>query len=151
LTTIINSISESRNLDLDTLNKILDKGILLSEEALEQKLIDGIGFKYGFYGHILSEFNLPSNSFDKFLFSSVYMKKAGPYYEKSSYNKIAVVYCHGSIAEGESNQDSMGSDTIARAIRLAVHNNDKGIIIHVDSPGKLIFKNEVVQQLHQTS
>ncbi len=52
-------------------------------------------------------------------------------------SKVAVVFCEGQITSGKSRTgSSMGSDTIARAIRRARLDDDIGaIVLRVDSPG----------------
>jgi protease-4 len=51
--------------------------------------------------------------------------------------EIAIIYCEGSITGGSSSPGrSMGSTTIARAIRKARNNSDtKAIVLRVNSPG----------------
>ena len=51
--------------------------------------------------------------------------------------KVAVVFCEGQITSGKSRTgSSMGSDTIAKALRRARTNEDVGaIVLRVDSPG----------------
>ena len=60
-----------------------------------------------------------------------------PRLSKGKGKKVAVVFCEGQITSGKSRTgSSMGSDTIARAIRRARQNDDVGaIVLRVDSPG----------------
>lgn len=56
--------------------------------------------------------------------------------EKRSKNKIAIIYASGSIFQGEGDDQSIGSDKIARTIRNARLDDDiKAIVLRVNSPG----------------
>ena len=60
--------------------------------------------------------------------------------------KVAVVFCEGQITSGKSRAgSSMGSDTIARAIRRARTNDDvEAIVLRVDSPGGSGLASDII-------
>ncbi|MCO4772595.1 MAG: signal peptide peptidase SppA [Deltaproteobacteria bacterium] len=65
---------------------------------------------------------------------------------KGKGGKVAVVFCEGQITSGKSRTgSSMGSDTIARAIRKARRNDDvHAIVLRVDSPGGSGLASDVI-------
>jgi len=139
LKTVSEAIGKGRSKEVSEVNKWFEKGIFNSKEAIESKLVDGTHFKDSLYELITSELNSKK---ENFLYSSLYYQRKGDYYPLNQNNKIAVIYATGEIGEGES-KDTIGSDTIARAIRLASENS-VGIIIRVDSPGGSAIASDII-------
>ena len=62
-------------------------------------------------------------------------------------NKIAVVNVEGAIIDGESDEDNVGGDTIAKLLRQAYDDKKvKGVVLRVNSPGGSAFASEVIRQ-----
>lgn len=63
----------------------------------------------------------------------------------TSKNKIALIFAEGEIVSGESNDGMMGSETIAKAIKLAHEDEDvKSIVLRVNSPGGSALASDVI-------
>ncbi|MDO4431052.1 MAG: signal peptide peptidase SppA [Lonepinella koalarum] len=62
-------------------------------------------------------------------------------------NKIAVVNVEGTIVDGESIEEEVGGDTVARLLRQAYDDNEvKGVVLRVNSPGGSAFASEIIRQ-----
>ncbi|HHF3827057.1 TPA: signal peptide peptidase SppA [Haemophilus influenzae] len=62
-------------------------------------------------------------------------------------NKIAVVNVEGAIIDGESDEENVGGDTIARILRKAQDDNSvKAVVLRVNSPGGSAFASEIIRQ-----
>jgi protease IV len=65
--------------------------------------------------------------------------------EKTTKDKIAVVYAVGSIESGEGDDETIGSDRIAKAIRDARKDSTiKAIVLRVNSPGGSALASDVM-------
>lgn len=62
-----------------------------------------------------------------------------------SNDKIAVIYCNGDIVSGESSDESMGSETIAKAIKKArLDDSYKAIVLRINSPGGSAMASDII-------
>ena len=67
--------------------------------------------------------------------------------QDNSTNKIAVVNVEGTIIDGESDEENVGGDTIARLLRKAYDDKAvKAVILRVNSPGGSAFASEIIRQ-----
>lgn len=67
--------------------------------------------------------------------------------QDNSPNKIAVVNVEGTIIDGESDEENVGGDTIARLLRKAYDDKAvKAVILRVNSPGGSAFASEIIRQ-----
>lgn len=65
----------------------------------------------------------------------------------SDKHKIAVVNVEGAIIDGESFEDDVGGDTIARLLRQAKNDESvKAVVLRVNSPGGSAFASEIIRQ-----
>lgn len=65
----------------------------------------------------------------------------------SDKHKIAVVNVEGAIIDGESFEDDVGGDTIARLLRQAKDDESvKAVVLRVNSPGGSAFASEIIRQ-----
>ncbi|HPE33166.1 MAG TPA: signal peptide peptidase SppA [Bacteroidales bacterium] len=144
---ILEGISTKRNIKKDELNRIAD-GLLIrsAEDALDLKFVDGLRY----YDEVMKELKmLVGIEEDKdlaLLKLSKYFDAPDPVKEKTDRsNKIAVVYAVGEIISGEGNDDIIGSDRIAKAIRDAREDSRvKAIVMRVNSPGGSALASDVI-------
>lgn len=67
--------------------------------------------------------------------------------ENQAPNKIAVVNVEGAIIDGDSDEDDVGGDTVARLLRQAYNDNAvKAVVLRVNSPGGSAFASEMIRQ-----
>ena len=142
---ILNGVSNSRNISADELQKITDniEGHLAAN-ALKLHLVD----KLSYYDEVLSDLKSKTGLTEKDKVKFVSLKKYSKAFFKSedfSAKKIAVVYASGDIVSGEGNEDEIGSDKIAAAIRKArLDTTVKAIVLRVNSPGGSALASDII-------
>jgi protease-4 len=137
-------IAAARKLTTDEVRDLIDRGPFTGPEAVENRLIDALGYRDQVDDH-LRETNggrLPIMKAARYL-------KAGRFYDRGA--RVALIYGIGGVARGRSESDSltggavMGSDTIARAIRKAREDASiKAIVMRVDSPGGSYVASDII-------
>src|ERR1700723_3206734 len=129
-------ICQARQIAPEKFEAVVDAGPYLGKEAVAAKLVDAVAYRDEVYG----EAKAKAGGGAELLYLDKYLSRAGrpPDHGKM----IALVFGVGDVTRGESDYDpvqgtqSMGSDTVAGAIRGAADNKDvKAILFRVDSPG----------------
>lgn len=144
-TNILSGISISRNIPVDELQKIADnlEG-RNAKEALRLHLID----KLSYYDDVLADLKKKTGQTEKSKIKFVTLRKYTRAYVKGqdySAKKIAIVYASGDIVSGEGNDDEIGSDKIAAALRKArLDSTVKAIVFRVNSPGGSALASEII-------
>ena len=145
---MILDISKSRGISIEDLNKAADNLDLVSaDKAVELKFIDGLMYEDEILDKlkektgITGDSKLRSVTFGKY--AGVKSKKA----KKSTKNRIAVVYAQGDIVQGKSEPNSIGSETMAKALRKArLDDKVKAIVFRVNSPGGDALASEIIRR-----
>ncbi|MCX6286723.1 MAG: S49 family peptidase [Bacteroidetes bacterium] len=134
---MITGISEARHIGKDELNRIADSLKLgRADEALKYKFIDQIAYKDEFLKDLRSKLGLDEKAKIKSVSIDKYTDVYDPETKKTSKDKIAVIYAQGSIAGGEGDDQSIGSDRISKAIRKAREDEKvKAIVFRINSGG----------------
>ncbi len=133
---MVRGIAQGRKLSEDQVRALIDRGPFLGREALDAKLVDGLGYR----DQVFAEIRKEAGDGARFLYLARYLQRAGRPYEKGK--TIALIYGVGAVARGKSEFDpsdnsfTMGSETVAAAFRSAIDDKDvKAILFRVDSPG----------------
>jgi protease-4 len=133
---IVGGIAAARKLTEDQVLSLVNDGPFLGQQAVDTKLIDGLGYRDEVYERIKEK----AGARAELLSLTEYRTRAGSPNKKGT--TIALVYGVGGIMRGKSGYEPatgeiiMGSDTIASAIREAVEDKDvKAILFRIDSPG----------------
>jgi protease IV len=152
---IVQAIAERRGLSRDKVGELIDAGPLLADRALAEGLVDQLGYRDEVYAEA--------------------RKEAGPeaviqylaWYQRSRALSerargtvtrmpgthqpgVALIYATGPIRRGRSGRGplaggSMGSDTIAAAIRSAARDEQaRAIVLRVNSPGGSYVASDTV-------
>ena len=144
MTAILNSwfgqmkdgICAARQIAPDKFQSVVDSGPYLGKEAVDAKLVDGIAYRDEVYGKVKAQ----AGSGAELLYLDKYLDRAGRPHDHGK--RIALVYGVGAVTRGKSDYDpvqgeqTMGSDTVAAAIRAAANDDRvKAILFRVDSPG----------------
>jgi len=114
------------------------------KDAIQYGLIDGLKYK----DEVVDELKRLSKTakdkdFNKVTISQVL--KANPRKYEGDKNKIAVVYATGDIVSGESDDQTMGSETICKAIEKARKDEKvKAIVLRINSPGGSALASDVI-------
>ncbi len=145
-------ISESRNIELADLNASMNElKIRKSEDAVELGLFDGAIY----YDQLLENFRSKLEIEADADIQSVEMKDYVKVYDKKDKSdedkswelkdEIAIIYAIGGIGSGEGDDESIGSETLAKAIREARLDEDvKAIVMRVSSPGGSALASDVI-------
>jgi protease-4 len=140
--TMLEGISKERGISIDKLNEIAN-GLMVPDpqDAVDQKLIDGLAYEDEFMADLKKTAGLDPKAKTIFTDVSKYRANAtgkGP-------DKIAVIYAIGGIKSGEGDDEEIGSERIAKAIRAArLDENVKAIVLRVNSPGGSALASDVI-------
>ncbi len=145
----LDTIAESRGLDTDQLQKLVDaNGYLESQEAKQANLIDQVGY-YDNVATKLRELTGETEATESFrqVDLGTYANRMIPSAEvaSSAESKIAVIYAEGAIVGGRGSIETIGSDRFAEEFReLREDESIKAIVLRVNSPGGSATASEVI-------
>ncbi len=137
---MVRGIAEGRHLPEADVRALVERGPFLGPEAVKEKLVDQLGYRDEFYAKAKER----AGSGAQLLYLHKYYQRSEKAAEQRLKGKktVALVYGVGGVKRGESDADalggqqSMGSDTVAAALRAAVADKDvQAIIFRIDSPG----------------
>lgn len=133
---LVAGIADGRKLAPEAVRALIDRGPFLGPEAHEAGLVDKLGYR----DEVMAAVKERAGAGAELLWHDRYLDRAGSPFERGA--RIAVVYGLGPVARGESSFDplfreaTMGSDTVAAALRAAIDDPEvKAIVFRVDSPG----------------
>lgn len=145
-TSMLDDISQNRNIDLANLNTIADTlGGRMPKYAVATGLIDG-NFYFDEYENMLRE-QLGIEVDDKINYVSLndYTTISSTKTIRSGTSKIAVIFAQGEILYGEGGKDFLGQGAINKALKKARDNdNIKAIVLRVDSPGGSALVSDII-------
>ena len=147
----VTAIAEGRSLEVDDVKNLLDEGPFTSQGALDAKLVD----KLLYSDQLEDEIKELEEGKKKpgFISAKRYAQKQVDEDEWNDLRQkaVAIVYGTGGITTGNSSDgglfggESMGSNTIAKAIRNARNDKEvKAIVFRVDSPGGSMLGSELI-------
>ncbi|HWY11051.1 MAG TPA: signal peptide peptidase SppA [Bacteroidia bacterium] len=147
---MLDGISKERGISVDKLNELANNlSIDSPESALNAKLVDGILYEDEVMSLLKKDLKLAEK--DKIAFAEIgkYQKNIkGSRKEKKMHSKepkIALIYAVGGISSGEGDEENIGSDRIAKAIRDArLDTTVKAIVLRVNSPGGSALASDVI-------
>lgn len=129
-------ICQARLIAPDKFQAVVDAGPYLGKEAVAAKLVDAVAYRDEVYADVKSK----AGDDAELLYLNKYLSLAGRPHDHGK--TIALVFGIGGVTRGKSDYDpvqgnqTMGSDTVAGAIRTAAEDkNVKAILFRVDSPG----------------
>jgi protease-4 len=119
----LTNISASRNVPVERLQSLANEFTLLNaDKMVQEKLIDRLAYEDEILNLIQNKTKTPADKKVNFVDLKKYQKRkdseAGLEVSTSK-NKIAVIYAVGDIESGEGDDETIGSDRIAKAIREA--------------------------------
>ena len=145
------TVGKSRQLTSQQIQAIADnKGLLMANEAQKSRLVDRVAY----FDQIVTDLKkLTGNKEDDKTFRQISLntyarvpeREVGK--ERSSKNKIAIVYAEGEIVNGQGSLRQVGGDRIASQLRQLRQDEDvKAVILRVNSPGGSATASEVIQR-----
>jgi len=145
---MVEGIAEQRNLTPAQVNKIADEFAIRNvNDAVEYNIIDGAKYRDEVIDELVEKTEAKSPEklrlvkLSKYSKVKIHKKRKG----KDVRKKIAVVYASGEIKMGKSEKGTLGSETIAKAIRKArCDSNIKAIVLRVNSPGGSGLASDII-------
>lgn len=146
------TVGKSRQLTPQQIQAIADnKGLLIATEAQKSRLVD----KVAYFDEVITDLKKLTGSDDKDektfrqislnTYARVPDREVGQ--ERTSKNKIAIVYAEGEIVSGQGSLRQVGGDRIASQLRQLRRNKDvKAVILRVNSPGGSASASEIIQR-----
>lgn len=133
---LVRGIAERRRIPADEVRRLVDRGPFLGKEALDARLVDRLSYRDEAYEAAKKR----AGEGVKLLSLRAYLERAGRPHRTGK--TLALVYAVGGVTRGKSRFDpiqggvTMGSDTVAGALRKAIQDEDvKAIVLRIDSPG----------------
>lgn len=133
---VVRGIAQGRKLTEDQVKAAIDKGPYFAQEAVTAKLADGVGYR----DEVFAKVKAKAGAGAKLLFLGKYRERAGGIHKSGK--RVALIYGVGAVERGRNDFDplrgsvTMGSETVAGALRAAAQDSDvKAILFRVNSPG----------------
>lgn len=145
--TIVNDISKSRNISVDSLNNIANSlGGRTPELALATNLIDKIAYEDEYHNAIRKKLNVKADDTYNTISVVDYAKNvATTSFDFSKKDIIAIIYAQGEIQGGEGDVNIIGEGAIRRSLKEAREDKDvKAIVLRVNSPGGSALTSELI-------
>lgn len=148
--TVLRSIGEDRDITKEQLNKIANElSARGGQGALDLGMIDGLKYKDEILQELKDSLGLAQDDDIAAVTIERYSKNNRfPKYGSgsgASEGKIAVVFATGEIQSGEGDDETMGSDRIARTIReLRTDSAIKAVVLRINSPGGSALASDVI-------
>lgn len=142
---LLATLSENRHISVAEMNKLADNLTLSdAEQALKHHFIDGIAYRDMVLDSIKKRVGAKPDYMAFGKYDNVRLKKKPG---KISRNTVAVIYALGDISKGKSKDNSIGSATLAEAIRQARTNKHvKAIVMRVNSPGGDAQASDIIRR-----
>jgi len=142
---ILAGISESRKISVDDLTAIANEYKIQSpQDAVSFKMVDKLMYKDEVLDELKARVDVKAIKDLKLMKLAKYTN-APEADKKTSKDRIAVIYATGSIGSGEGDDESIGSETISKAIRKArLDDKVKAVVLRVNSPGGSALASDVI-------
>lgn len=145
---IVNEIAAARGISVDQVNDAANSlSGMFAEDILEADFIDGIKYYDEIQDLIAEKLSVDKVDKDQMVDLDRYSKTKLRKTRSADYKKkkISVIYAVGNIVSGEGDDEVIGSDRIARAIREARKDSTiKAIVLRVNSPGGSALASDVI-------
>lgn len=152
---MLTGIGEQRGLAVAELNMFADSmTIRTADHAVDYKLVDRIAYRDEVMNNLKERVGVEEDDKLNLVKFSEYKRSSKPFKklkkelkkdEKDNKGRIAVVYAVGAIESGEGDDETIGSDRIARAIRKARKDTTiDAIVLRVNSPGGSALASDVM-------
>ncbi|MFC0323982.1 signal peptide peptidase SppA [Gallibacterium melopsittaci] len=119
-----------------------------STYAVQTKLVTAVMGHYALEEKLKEKFGVDKENHYQHIDFSDYLN-THPDYENAlaTQNNIAVVRVEGTIIDGESEEESVGGDTVARLLRQAAEDPTvKAVVLRVNSPGGSAAASEIIRE-----
>lgn len=138
---LVSTLSGALDKTPEEVQALIEDGPYSAQAALDAGLVDALGYRDELARGLDAEVGaLPRVRIDR------YARHVAP---PSGRDAVAIIHCAGTIVPGESSDSvfsgaTLGSETIARALRAARAQGVKAIVMRVDSPGGSAVASDVI-------
>lgn len=134
---MLGSISNSRGISIDNLNRYADELALNnSQAALDYGFVDGIKYNDEVKDYLTAFSGEEGAKKPNLISVGKYIKTSFYNEGSSSRDKIAVIYASGEIMPGKGDDTRIGEKNIVNALQQARENNRvKAVVMRINSPG----------------
>ncbi|MEA5535747.1 signal peptide peptidase SppA [Crocosphaera sp. XPORK-15E] len=142
----LNTVGSSRKLSPQRLQTIANtQGVLDPKEAQKAGLIDKIEYRDQVINQLKEITENKDESLRQISLANYIDVPVSGIKEKSSDNKIAVVYLEGTIVDGVGSLQEVGGNRFANLFRKVRENDDiKAVVIRINSPGGSAIASEII-------
>lgn len=144
---MVSGIAKERGLTTDQINKIADNfAIRNMKDAVENNIIDATKYRDEVIDELVELTEAESAEKLEVVKLGKYTNvKLNDSKKRDKREKIAVVYASGEIKSGKGDNQTIGSETISKAIRKARRDSSiKAIVLRVNSPGGSGLASDVI-------
>ncbi len=143
--TMVNGIASARKKSSTEIENIINQLLIQHpQDAVNLGIADGLKYDDEIETELKKLANTPNEEKVNIVTFGKY-SKTPKINISTSEDKIAIIYCDGEIISGESTDDAMGSETIAKAIKkVRLDNNYKAIVLRINSPGGSAMASDVI-------
>ena len=145
---IVNEIAASRGVSIDKVNEVANTlSGFFPKKLVEADFIDGLVYQDEMSSILAERLDVEELDDDQLVKLSKYSDTKLKKTKSSDYKKmkIAVIYAVGAIQSGKGDEETIGSDRIAGAIRDARNDSTiKAIVLRVNSPGGSALASDVI-------
>lgn len=140
---VLADIASARNVSTEQLNLLINNGSLMDADiAKESGLIDDTFYRDQVLAELKSALGLSEEQKVKY-HDALYLVEANP--GKYSKDKIAIVFAHGNVVDGNAGEGTVSSGRISKAIKKAREDDGvKAIVLRINSPGGSALASEVI-------
>ncbi|GAL84225.1 protease IV [Sporocytophaga myxococcoides] len=143
----ISDVAKSRKIEDAKLKEISDSmKVRKAQDALQYNLITDVGYFSEAEDFIRKKLLIQSKEKINYIGYNHYLYDIREdEEEKTSSNKIAVIYANGSIEDGQGTNNTIGGESLAREIRKAREDDKiKAIVLRVNSPGGSALASDII-------
>lgn len=147
-TVMSSDIAADRGMSAAEFAALVDRGPYLGGEAVDASLVDGLAYRDEVFARVEE---LSGGAFETLSPAAYLAIEGGPHDEGTG---VALIYGNGGVQRGQSSFDplsgsvAMGSDTVTRAFRDALEDDDvKAILFRVDSPGGSYVASDAIWRM----
>ena len=150
------TVGKSRKLTPVQLQAIANsQGELMASEALQQRLVDKVAYLDEVVTDLkkLTGSSEKDKSFRQIRLTTYADVKSKDFKERTSDNKIAMVYAQGEIVNGQGRGQQVGGQSFARQLRQVRQDEDvKAVVLRINSPGgSATASEEILREVRLTS
>ncbi|MEM7381319.1 MAG: signal peptide peptidase SppA, partial [Bacteroidota bacterium] len=143
---MLEDISESRNLSISEINQIADTlGGRTPEFAVSSGLIDGLIYQDQYESKLKAATNLSEVNDLNYISLSDYTERSNGRKVYQGTDRIAVIFAQGEIMYGEGDQNFIGQGIITKALIKAREDDKvKAVVLRVNSPGGNALTSDII-------